>query len=225
MNDRTSSWELLHTHFAPARLRHYLRAADGDHSRAEALYQWNAEISGALQVALAHLEVALRNTIDAQLTRRHQRLGRDGHWIFDEHFEFGRDRAGGKDHRRPYVDVAEAERRVRRNRKPLDAGQMISEVSFGFWHQMVSRHQLAWWPDIAGGFPHAPSRDQALVHDPVSDLRQLRNRIGHHHRIWNTDLPRRYDQLLTLTGYISPDLATWIDASSPVREALARRPR
>lgn len=223
MTGQTSSWALMETHFASARLRHYLHQAGGDLARAEALYQWNAEISGTFQVALAHLEIALRNAIDEQLSRRHQSLGRQGHWIFDDYAEIGRDRTGAR-HRYPYTDVEEAKRRVRRNKKPMDAGQVISEVSFGFWHQMVSRHQLALWPDIASAFPHAPSRNQALVHDPVSDLRQLRNRIGHHHRVWNIDLPTRYDQLLTLTGYIAPDLRSWIEASTSVRAVLARRP-
>lgn len=209
----------------PSRLKHYLVECAGDQSVASQLYHWNTEVAGAFWESLGHLEVALRNTIDDRMCARQVRLGRAGrHWIFDDHYELGRSRQAGGQHRRPYVDVDQAQRRVRQNKKAMSADQILSEISFGFWHQMVSRHQMRLWPDIASGFPHAPSRNQALVHDIVADLRDLRNRIGHHHRIWNIDLPRRYAQLLDLAGYTDPDLRAWIDEHSRVSGVLARRP-
>lgn len=216
--------EFYERHLGAARLQHYLVETGGDPAKAQALYEWNAEVSGAFWVSLGQFEVALRNAIDARLSARHARLGRAGHWIFDDAHELGRDRYGPKKHAQPYKDVSIAIGRVLSNNKPIDAGQVISEVSFGFWHQLVSKKHTALWPDIASGFPYAPSRAQALVHDPVKRLRELRNRIGHHHRIWSLNIAGRYDDLCTVAGYIDPDLQAWITASSRVPTLLSTRP-
>lgn len=211
--------------FGPPRLQHYLDACRGDVEKAIRLYEWNSELSGACWESLGHLEVALRNAIDRQMTMRHSAKGRAGHWIYDDVGELGR--GGGKGHRRhayPYVDIDTAIQRVRKNGMPTDPGQIISEVSFGFWHQMVSKGQMVLWPDLAGAFPHMPGRNQRVVADKVESLRGLRNRIGHHHRIWSLDVASKYNQLVALAGYISPELASWIDDRSRVSELLAQRP-
>lgn len=221
-NDRP--WQWYERHLSAPRLAHYLTQAGGDPKQAVALYEWNTAVSAAFWRDLALFEVALRNTLDARMSLRHARLNRPGHWIFDDARELGRDKSGSGRHEQPYRDIAEAIRRVRSNRKRIDPGQVISEVSFGFWHQLVSRRQLALWPDLAGGFPSAPRRDQALVHEPVSRLRSLRNRIGHHHRVWALDLPNRHEDLLTVTEYIDPDLRGWIESTSHVATTLTERP-
>ena len=218
------AWAFYEHHFGVARLRHYSAATGGDHDRAQLLYDWNTEISGAFWISLGHFEVSLRNTIDRRLSARHSRLGRTGHWIFDDAHELGRDRFGPNKHEYPFADVSTAIARVRKNRKPIDSGQVISEVSFGFWHQLVSKKQTALWPDLAGGFPHAPNRSQGTVHEPVKRLRDLRNRIGHHHRIWSLDIAGRFEDLSAVAGYIDPDLREWIRATSQVPAVLAAKP-
>jgi len=216
-------WAFYEQHFGPDRLKHYLSEARGDTARAEELYQWNVEAASAFWGSLGHLEVALRNTIDARMSDRHAQLGRASHWISDDHREFGRRNPPTK-HRYPYVDVDTAKRRVTKNQKPVTPSQVISEISFGFWHQMVSQSQMRFWPDIATGFPHAPDRAQDTVQEPVSRLRDLRNRIGHHHRIWSQDLQGRYDDILLVTSFIDPDLSSWVDAQSAVPGVLAVKP-
>lgn len=217
-------WELHATHFGPERLEHCLAACDGDDVKAAALYDWNARISAAFWESLGHLEVALRNAIDRQMRVTHLRKGRDGHWIFDEAHELGRDALGQGRHRHPYRDVATAIGRVHGNHKPAVPGQIISELPFGFWHQLVSRRQLALWPDLVAAFPHVHNRSQRTVHDPIASLRALRNRIGHHHRIWAIDLRGKYAELITLAEFIDPSLAVWIDSTSQVRDLIAARP-
>lgn len=111
------------------------------------------------------------------------------------------------------------------NRKALDHGQILSETSLGLWHQLVSkRWSTTLWPDIAGAFPFAPNRRRETVANPLADLRNLRNRIGHHHRIWTYPYLQRYNQILTLAGYIDPELRDWIAAQSTVPAAIANFP-
>lgn len=217
-------WQFFERHYGAARLAHYLTEFDGDVDRAADLYVWNVAVSGEMWRALAFFEVAFRNSIDRAMSARHERLGRAGHWIFDDAREIGRDGSGPDRHRAPFSDVAQAKDRVRRNRKRLDAGQIVSELPFGFWHQMVSRKQLSLWPDIASVFVNAPNRQQSTIQDPIRRIREIRNRIGHHHRVWGHGVAQRYDDLLTVSGYIDRELALFIDTHCDVRRVLRTRP-
>jgi hypothetical protein len=217
-------WALYERNFSAERLAHYLTASQGDRGQAMALYRWNAEISAAFLVPLGYLEVAFRNALDRQMTARQQRLGGHRHWVFVDAHQLGRDANGPGRHTQPYADIAAAIRHVQANRKPVDAEQVISELPFGFWHQLVSRRHTFLWPDLARGFPHAPSRSPLPIRDRFSRLRTLRNRIGHHHRVWAVNLTARYIDILELAACIDPGLAAWIDSNSAVSEVLAERP-
>lgn len=217
-------WQWYEARLSPARLAHYLAEAGGDGDKAIALYEWNASVSAAFWEEFSYFEVAFRNALDSRMTARHSALGRPSHWIFDDARELGRDARGAGHHNQPYRDVAEAIRRVRGNRKPTAPGQVISEISFGFWHQLVSKRHVAFWPDLAGAFPNAPRRDQALVREPVARLRDFRNRIGHHHRIWALDILSRHEDLTEIAAYIDVDLPDWIETNSRVGALVAVRP-
>ena len=226
IDGRLQSWDFYEFHFGAARLKHYLIECHDVQSQAMLLYRWNSDISAAFWESLGHLEVGLRNAIDRQMNLRHEAKGRPGNWIFDESRELGRD--SGKGHRAhayPYADIELAISRVRRNRMPLAPGQIISEISFGFWHQMVSKGQMFLWPDLAGAFPDMKGRNQLLVSSKVGALRDLRNRIGHHHRIWTSDLEQRFEDLVALAGYIHPDFGHLINVESDVPLILSKRPK
>ena len=49
------------------RFDEYLIAANHDHAAAVELYQWNSAVSGAFFELIAHVEVTLRNAVDAVL--------------------------------------------------------------------------------------------------------------------------------------------------------------
>lgn len=62
----------------------YAAFCDGDFASAIALYRWNATITAAFWEPIGHLEVALRNTLAAQLAAPHQRLRRPGPRVKDK---------------------------------------------------------------------------------------------------------------------------------------------
>lgn len=173
------------------------------------LYRWNGELSGAMWETLGHVEVLLRNALADRMAARQQRLGRSMSWLEDP--TVGLDRRGRD-------DVAKAQRRVRAKRKPTSDGQVISELSFGFWRFLLARrYQGQLWPDLATGFPHAPSRRRQVVKDPVVRLHEFRNRLAHHQRVWSEPVAARLEDCLLLTGFIDPAVRDWIAATSPVR--------
>lgn len=205
------------------RMQLYLERANGDCADALEFYSWNCRLAAAFFIDLGHLEVALRNTIDARMAARRTRRGLPGSWLEDPEGELGR-AVDGRGHRQPYRDIDGARRRVQQNHKDLTHDQVLSETSFGLWHQLVSKRWTNLWPDLAAAFPYAPTRTREAIAEPISDLRDLRNRIGHHHRIWTLPCGDRHRQLLAVAQFIDPELSRWILANSAVPAVLRALP-
>jgi hypothetical protein len=56
-------------------------------------------------------------------------------------------------------------------------------------------------------------------------LHDFRNRLAHHQPVWNREPQDRYEDLLTLSGYIDPALPGWIEVTSTVGRVLDSEPR
>ena len=167
----------------------------------------------------------MRNLINEKMTLRQHSLGRNNHWIFDDFFELGRSKDSNEPPSQPFKEISDAMRRVRSNRKPMTPDQIISELSFGFWHQMLSKKQLFLWPGLASGFINAPSRSQSYISSLTFEIRNLRNRIGHHHRLDSHSAVFGFQLILQLARAIDEELATWIIEGSRVDELLKNIPR
>ncbi|MEP6463812.1 MAG: hypothetical protein ABJC62_10445 [Frankiaceae bacterium] len=194
----------------------YRAECGGDRVAAVELYRWNGELSGAFWETLGHVEVLLRNVLSNRLAARQERLGRPMSWLTDP--TVGLDSRGRE-------DITKARRRIHAKRKQPSDGQVISELSLGFWRFLLTRrYQGRLWPDLATGFPHAPTRNRQLVEDPVVRLHEFRNRLAHHQRVWSEPVADRYDDCLLLAGFIDPAVRDWIGASSSVPAVLRSRP-
>jgi|GEM_PF-840514 len=220
----TGIWEFTIKHFTLYRMNTYLRSSLGNYERAVALYRWNSELASAYWEAIAYIEVALRNLLDRKMTQRQIFLGRGRHWIFDDNYELGRSKDPSMAPSQPFKEIADAMGRVRKNRKPLTPDQIISELSFGFWHQLVSKKQLFLWPELASGFVNAPSRRQSYISNLTLDIRDLRNRIGHHHRLGSNAIENGFHIINQLADSIDRDLVVWIGSNSRINELLKTNP-
>jgi hypothetical protein len=90
---------------------------------------------------------------------------------------------------------------------------------------LITKKITGLWPDLAGGFPHAPDRQRETVEKPIARLHDFRNRLAHHQPVWNRQPQDRYEDLLTLAGYIDPALPGWIEVTSAVERMLDSEPR
>ncbi len=205
----------LRTHLSADRLSTYVRAQGGDLDAAIALYRWNSEVGAAFWESLGHVEVVLRNALSARMAGRHARAGRPMTWLDDPAHDLDR---------RAIEDIAAARRRVRAKGKRLSQGQVVAELSFGFWRFLVAKRYMHLWPDLASAFPFAPDRRLATVEGPVARLHTFRNRLAHHERVWNQPLADLYGDMTVLLGFVDPVIRDWVGASSRVRATLARRP-
>lgn len=217
-------WTVVKEKISPQRMASYLREANGDQDRAVCLYEWNNTLSASLWQLLSILEVGVRNSIDSKMIERQLRLYREEHWIFDDYFELGRQRIGSGNSNQPFRDIESAIARVQKNGKPLTPSQIISETSFGFWNQLVGKKNKFLWPDLAGAFPNAPTRDQKYVSTLFSDLRDIRNRISHNHKLHPKSVEAGELMILELAKAINPDFAEWLQSMSRIAEVKDSRP-
>jgi hypothetical protein len=112
-----------------ARFEPYLAEADGNHERAVALYVWNARVSAAMFETLHHVEVALRNVIDAQFDLVVASAPVSSTWLCDPTIlnEASRTR------------VEETAARIRREGHLATRARVVAGLAFGFWRALFDK--------------------------------------------------------------------------------------
>jgi hypothetical protein len=211
-------WHVVERTASKKRFEQYLSASENDGSQALELYQWNTEICSAFWGQLGHMEIALRNTISNRISLYSQKVYNEDDWIaLAQKKEI---LASGELDR-----INEAKARVANNKKEISLDQIVSELPLGFWATLLGRRYRNLWPELAGGFLGLASRDSKELAKLVQQARCLRNRIGHHHRIWNLDLENHHLGILRISRMVDPEFERWLSSISPVPELLINRPR
>lgn len=176
------------------------------------MYAWNCRAGTALFELIGWFEVAWRNNIDRAICgRRHPDAA---HWLFDSAFPL---------QPRTWDKVASAIRNVRRGSRNPMPGQVIAELSLGFWRFTASGYrQTVWMTYLSHAFPYAPGPPHAAAMDRQLDaIIKLRNRIAHHEPIGRVeDVQRRIDDMLELGSWINPAMAGWWRGRTSVWQVL-----
>jgi len=208
----------LETSLSRERLATYHRESGDDFERAARLYTWNTAISAAFYAPLQGLEVNLRNALHSKLAAAYGATWYDNP---DTHLS---DAAKG------HID--RARRDLQRERKPADTPHIVAALSFGFWERLLSHgprgnnnYEITLWrPALHKAFPQARPRRRQTVHQPIMELRNLRNRIAHHEPIFRRNLEVDHDDILRVLGWICPTTRDWIRHHSSVQSILRLRP-
>jgi hypothetical protein len=198
-----------------ARFAPYLAETDGDHEAAVALYVWNARVSAAVFETLHHVEVLLRNAVDAQFTPVDPAVSPRETWLEAPEIlnEASRRR------------VRETIGRISREQKTPTRGRVVAGLSFGFWRALFDKkNSRLWVSHLHRAFP-AGTGDRAEVAALMSSLVPFRNRLAHHETIMRRPILGHYEEMLTLAGLIDPAASAWVRSVSRVELLLAERPR
>ena len=149
-----------------------------------ALHAWNSRVGGLLLSQLAVCEVVIRNAAADVLTAVY-----GSQWPWDHGFYLSLSNHGRK-------QLTEARTGQTRT------GKVIAELSFGFWeHLFVTVHDpVLWTPHIHNAFPNLPLGLAAYqargdIHNRLSRLRKLRNRIAHHEPLMKLPLAARVQDI------------------------------
>jgi hypothetical protein len=209
MNSSQATAWLTDARFAP-----YLSEADGDHEHAVALYVWNARVSAAIFETLHHVEVLLRNRIDAQFEPVSGAAHPSETWLEDPAIL-------NVDSRKRVQETID---RIGKDGKTPTRGRVVAGLSFGFWRALFDRkYNQLWVVHLHRTFPQG-SGERAEVAGLMSRLVPFRNRLAHHETIIRRPISNHYEEMLRLAELIDPDARAWIESVTRVPEVLAKRP-
>ncbi|MGQ0824577.1 MAG: hypothetical protein ACT4OX_06035 [Actinomycetota bacterium] len=199
----------LRSTLSAERFDRYLGATGGNEVAACQLYTWNTAVSAALYGPLQACEIAVRNAVDTELSRRYGRA-----W-FDQPTLLGADEL------RISRDAQDG---IRRRGAAITLGAVVAELGFGFWVGLFARRHDAtlWRSSLFRAFSPRPPR--ADVFEKLDRLRTLRNRVAHHEPIFQRDLRADVDRILDVLGMLSPDHADWVRHHSRADVVLRTRP-
>ena len=181
------------------RLSTYRIWAGQDAALAHRLYTFNVQLSAALYGPLHMLEVALRNVADAKLTAVYGAEWMDNAEALKTNYQQG--------------CVRKAREQLERDRKAGTHGQMVAELNFGFWNSLFGRESHHLWQHLRPIFQSERLQRNAIAQQ-LSNFRNLRNRVAHYEPILALPLAQRYADIVTLTGWLSPSAAAWINDAS-----------
>ena len=200
------------------------------------LYIWNTAISAALYVPIQGLEIALRNTLQEALVASHgsdwyDKLPRNltDKWQAMVPPHRRRRRRGAN----PSIqgleqEVIQAKSKLQRKRKTVSASAIVPELTFGFWVMLLHSgtdgifQETLWRPIFSKALPTIGR--SKMIHTPLVDIKELRNRIAHHEPIFNRDLQGEYDKIIRVLSWIDPDVSAWVDHHNIVKETMNQRP-
>src|ERR1700678_3064171 len=106
--------------------------------------------------------------------------------------------------------------------KPLDAGRIVAELSFGFWTGLTGpKYDVLWRDHLVKIFPRRPvQRTEVPPH--LNTIRKLRNRIAHHEPIpFSRRLQKYVHQIFDTISWMSPMTARWVRSNSSFDERFA----
>lgn len=194
------------------------REAGGDHDRAVALYNWNAEASAAFMEVLYHLEVLLRNAVDRQFPENDPAAAiticQPDIWLCDPQVLLDESRE----------KVNEAISRLERRRRRPTRGRVIASLSLGFWTVLFNKpYEDLWRRNLVKAFPHG-NGERTEVSRLIAPLLHFRNRIAHHEAIFSDRLEKQHKRQLKLAALIDPEAASYISALARVDKLLLEMP-
>ena len=209
----------------------YVNAAGGDHRRALALYEWNAQLSASLLHDLGHLEVGLRNAYDRALLTHPTILGDD--WINEAaaqlllppHMSPDDNGLLQDKNATPRNSIKQARKFAKYNEtNGVHRGKVIAEFMFGSWTYLTdSLHEKTLWvPALHKAY--APGADRSKLHLALTDLRDVRNRLAHNESVYDRHPENLRRSIVYVTRHLSEPLREHVEAHSTVSDILARRP-
>lgn len=203
----------INRYLHPTRMAPYLAKCHNDPSLTLELYRWNVQLAAAFQEVLAITEVAMRNSMDAQLRiwNAAQPPNPQTHVTYGESWLDAAARplnglvGAAKKAARERADDADMDRAPVHPRKGITPthDDVLSQITFGVWlkllpsdehsmepagskkHGIFVARQVLWRDALTHAFPHSTDPTGHEITNRVTHLRGLRNRVAHMESLLN----------------------------------------
>lgn len=190
------------------RLEPYRAGANWNLALAICLYEQNTLLSESLYGILQGLEVTLRNSIHLQLNAGYCRPD----WYDVVRLE-----------PEQLAALTKVKAILNKEGKPLGAGRVVAELSFGFWTGLIGpKYNELWRNHLVKVFPRRPLQ-RTEVQIRLNSIRRLRNRIAHHEPIVFSGRLNKYaNQVFDTISWMSPTTARWVRSNSSFEDRYAK---
>lgn len=185
--------------FSTQRMERYFNRYPSDEQKAIIHYKSNIELTESFYPVLSMFEVALRNSLNRELTRHF----RTSDWYLHIGSVPGL--------RNLNSSISTAKKHIAKRNESITANKVIAELTLGFWVRLFNaEYELVLWKPIRKAFPHLEKqlRQRNKVSAPINKIRDFRNRVFHHEPIsWNLDrLEETHSSILKVMSWINKDL-------------------
>lgn len=181
-----------------------------------ALYDWNAQVSGAFMAPLHICEVVIRNAVSDALSAVYGER-----WPWETVFE-----TSLPSQRRGYSPRTDLQLN---RREQTTTGKVIPELKFVFWQRMfTNRYDVRLWDvHLRRVLPNLDPTKTVVqlrqeIYADLEHVRRLRNRIAHHEPIFRRDLGDDLDKITALIRFRCELTADWMMQGQRVTEYLTR---
>lgn len=232
----------MHSHLTAARLG-TLQSFFNTRTDTDLLgcYAWTQAVGASLLPILGDLEVSLRNALHRGLSQYYANVDSFA-WMLKTRPNPANSRTPNHWHKlKPNTsdEIQRAVEKIQKRKGNVTVDDIVAKLSFGFWETIIKGLRHTSHPTgmqekvLAFAFPNAP--DQAAIPynsaafinrlaNLLYQIRDVRNRIGHHDQIWKTPefdphgrlgfIPRRPRHAVNSLQLLSERiawLAGWID--------------
>lgn len=190
--EKTNIYMQFESALSTERLSTYMQWANQDSNIAKELYGLNMALSEALYTPLHMLEITLRNAIHNRMIDIHGEKWFTNNQLIIDHYLQNK--------------VLEA---YKKHGKEAKDGQIVAELTFGFWTALFSPHNNHLWQYFHQIFA-APVKRKTIA-GKLNRIRRVRNRIAHHEVIIQHDLLASHSDMRELIGWLSTEALIWCD--------------
>ena len=203
--------------FSSQRMKKYFNRYPKNEGKAINHYHLNIELSESFYSCLSVFEVALRNSLNRELT---EKFGLN--WYLKFKSIPGLKNLGG--------NINTAQRRIINRNESITAGKVVAELTLGFWVSLLNaEYELVLWKPLRKAFPFLEKRHRQRnnVSAPINKIRNFRNRVFHHEPIsWNLNkLEEIHAMILEVMEWLNKDLPNVIEEHDHASKVIAKARR
>ncbi|MFP9116878.1 Abi family protein [Flavobacterium sp. RNTU_13] len=199
--------------FSTERMQKYFDRYPDKEQLAITHYHCNIELSESFYPTISMLEVALRNSLNRELT---DYFGTPD-WYLKMKSEVGL--------RNLKNEIQTAEKHIINRGETITASKVIAELTLGFWVRLLNaEYERVLWKPLRKAFPYLEKskRQRNIVSAPINKIRNFRNRIFHHEPIcWNLgELEKMHTNIIMVMGWLNKDLPEIAKRNDRVAEVI-----
>jgi len=185
--------------FSTQRMAKYFSNYPNDEEKAILHYHINIELSESFYSILSIYEVALRNSLNRELS---DHFGTEDWYLRLESIPGLRNLKG---------NINTAKKQIANRNENITGNKVVAELTMGFWVRLFNaEYELILWKPLRKAFPYLEKRRRQRnnVSAPLNKIRDFRNRIFHHEPIsWNLNkLEETHARIFEVISWLNKDL-------------------